>query len=99
MYPELLFGPFLRCLKISNDFLSIFFVIVGQNVHISHTQGFETKHTRHFLFVQEIRIAKLLEPIEIVEHGVIHTVRPARTHVSRWNSKMLQERSIVRSAA
>ena len=73
--PEFGFCFLLRSVYVGSNFLSIFFVVIGQHIRICHAQHFQPVHASHFLFVGEIGITKFLEPVEVIERGVINAIR------------------------
>ena len=61
-------------IEVDHNFLPVVLVIVGKHVGARHAQYFQTINAGHLLFVEEVGIAKLLEPVEVIECRVIHAI-------------------------
>src|SRR5713226_8555042 len=99
MITKLASGSLLRCVNVGGDLLTVFFIVVRQNIGIRHAHHLQTEDARHLLLINKVGITESLEPGEIIKHRVINAVRTGRTDVCRRDTEMLQERSIVRTAA
>src|SRR5436309_15842222 len=85
-----IFSRFLLCsFDVRRDLLRVLFVIIGKNIGVGHTNRLNPVYARHLLLVSEIGIAEFLEPVEIVEHGMINAIRPGGTYVSGWHAQVL----------
>ena len=92
---ELGFCLLFRRVDIGRNFFSVLFIVVRQNIAIGHAQNLQAVDPRHLLFVNEIGIAESLEPVEIVENGVIDAVCAGGADVSGRYAQVLQEHGVV----
>src|SRR6185369_13408350 len=89
----------LRSIQVRRNLFSVLFVVIRENISIRHAQYFQTIDPRHLLLIEKVGIAELLEPIEVVENGMIHAVRTTRSDVRRRHAEMLQEHRVIGATA
>ena len=74
-------------------------VVVGQHIGIRHVQRLQTENAGHLLLVDKGRVGIHDEPGVVVKDGVIHAVSTGGTDVGRRNTKVLDKRRVIRTAA
>src|SRR5438046_9122807 len=86
-----IFSRFLLCsFDVRRDLLRVLFVIIRKNIGVSHTNSLNPVYARHLLLISEIGITEFLEPVEIVEPGMINAVRTGGTNVRRGHAQVLE---------
>src|SRR5262245_61352271 len=68
--------------NVSRDFPSVFLIIVRQYIGIRHADSLQAKHSCHLLLVNKVRITELLEPIEVIEDGMVNAVGACRADIT-----------------
>src|SRR5437016_13654449 len=87
-----IFSRFLLCsFDVRRDLLRVLFVIIRKNIGVSHTNSLNPVYARHLLLISEIGITEFLEPVEIVEHGMINAVRTGGAHVRQSHAQVLKK--------
>ncbi len=85
--------------EVNQNFLPVVLVVAGKHVGAGHAQYFQTVNAGHLLLVAEVGTAEFLEPGEVIEGRVIHTIIAGRTDVGGRHTQMLQEHRVVGTTA
>src|SRR2546421_11944814 len=72
-------------------------VVERQPISIGQADCHRAPQPRRGHVIDEIRIAEMRHPIERVVSGMIDAIVAAESHVTRWDTEMLQERCVIRT--
>src|SRR5262249_41197050 len=62
------------CFDVVADLPPVCLIVIGNHIRISHADSLNSEDACHLLFVDEIRIAELFKPVEVVKNRMIDAV-------------------------